>query len=383
MRVMLVESSGRGFLCHYAHALSLGLHEEGHQVTLITGKRDELSSWPVPFTKHACKTEGWRVWSELKRHIKKTPVDVVHIQWVDNALAVLLFIQWAHRRGIRVIYTPHNILPHRARWATMPLYRAIYRLVDRVVARDRHIAWGLEEIFDLSKLRLIFLPGSPNLMAHPAAPRRRLTELPMPVDDEFRLLYFGHGSTRKGLSFLLDVLGNRKEWPAQLHFVIAGEGVMRGVATDLLARARERLRITVIDRYVEAECVADLFMKTHLSVMPYAKLCKSPLTDLAAAFAVPLLRSDRVQGAWFQEGHHGFTLKYDDRHAWSETLYQLSTHADQLKTMQTTLMQEESVTAAIQRLAGSHTRLYKSVFENLNADVSLEILSGKALNSEG
>jgi glycosyltransferase involved in cell wall biosynthesis len=361
MRILLVEGSGRGFLSHYAHALARGLFEAGHEVRLVTARRDELATWKVPFPKKGCLSAGWRGWLCLARDVLTYRPQVVHLQWVDKPLAAQLFTVWARRRGIRVVYTPHNILPHRRRWLTMPAFRALYRCVDRVVARDHHIAWGLEEILGVPRTRLILLPGSPNLMAHPDAPRTALAELPRKRAGEFRLLYFGHGSERKGLAYLLDALSLRT-WPRALRLVVAGEGVLAGVEADALARMRSQVRISVIDRYIEPAEVAALFTSADLLVMPYVKLCKSPLTDLAAAFRLPVLRSNRVQAAYFSEGVHGLTVPHGDPIALAIGLARLVDQPALLAPLCQALQRQETLRTAIRRLAAGHERLYEQLW---------------------
>lgn len=364
MRILMVEASGRGFLCHYAHALSLGLHEAGHQVQLITGMRDELATWPIPFKKSACLKTGWQGWRCLQKTLKAQQPDVVHLQWVNNPLSAIAFVCWARRRGIKVVYTPHNILPHRARWLNMPAYRMLYHLVDRIVARDRHIAWGLEEILDTPRRRTTFLPGSPNLLAHPSLYPQyscaNLVGLPDKQYGELRLLFFGHGCGRKGLSLLFEALSQRK-WPAHLHLVIAGEEVMRGVSDALLDSACEQIRITVINRYIAPTGVSMLLRQADLMVMPYIKLCKSPLTDMAAAFNLPVLRSDRVKGASFEEGLHGLTIPHDDVEALNQAIDQFAKSPEQFLSMRMTMESEETVIHSIQRLSEGHTQLYQDL----------------------
>lgn len=361
MRILLVEGSGRGFLSHYAHALALGLFEAGNDVRLVTGRRDELANWDVPFTKTACLSKGWRSWLCLRRRVAKCHPDVVHLQWVDKPVAAALFTIWAQRRGIRVVYTPHNILPHRGRWLTMPAFQALYRRVDLIVARDHHIAWGLEELLGVSKNRLALLPGSPNLMAHPEAPRAVLEDLPAKTCNEFRLLYFGHGSERKGLAHLLMALSLRA-WPGTLHLVIAGEDVLAGIDAEVLGRIQRRVRLTVVNRYIEPTEVAALFTDADLMVMPYAKLCESPLTDLAAAFRVPVLRSNRVQAAYFSEGIHGLTVPHGDPLALAIELARLVDQPALLTPLREALQRQETLRTAIRRLAAGHKRLYEELW---------------------
>ncbi len=365
MRILMVEGSGRGFLCHYAHALSLGLHQAGHEIRLVTGDRDELADWPVPFAKAACLRAGRQSWRCLRRMAREYRPEIVHLQWIDNPCLALGFLLWARRRGIRVVYTPHNILPHRGRWLTMPLFRLLYHHLDRIVARDRHIAWGLEEILDAPRRRMVFLPGSPNLLAHPrlhpAPVGARPAGLPEKRAGEFRLLFFGHGCRRKGLQQLFEAL-QMAAWPGRTHLVVAGEEVLRGIEPQLLGAARRHLRITVIDHYLPPREVAFLLKSSDLMLMPYVKLCKSPLTDMAAAFRLPVLRSDRVQGARFVEGLHGVTIPHDDSAALAQALQQIVTRPQRLVAMQHAMDHEESIEASIARLAEGHSRLYRDLF---------------------
>ena len=377
MRILIVEGSGRGFLCQYSHALALGLHRSGERVTLLTGTRDELSDWAVPFDKRTCLRDGVAGWACLRRQVKEIRPEVVHLQWIDRPLAALACVRWAMLRGIRVVYTPHNILPHERRWITLPVYRALYRKVDRVVARDRHLAWALEELLDTPRERLTYLPGSPNPLALDRFPSASpLTTARQP--GELRLLFFGHGSARKGLDGFLRVLAGRV-WPNHLHLVVAGEGVLAGVDETLLEAARSSLRISVIDRYLRPPEVKHLFSDGDLLAMPYRKQCKSPLTDLAAAFAVPVLRSDRVQGAGFRDGEHGLTYPHDRPELLANLLRGLAEDPGAMAALRGRLRRRVPVEVAIHRLAEGHRRVYRDLLGCREESGAMTGLAGNPL----
>lgn len=358
MRILMVEGSGRGFLCQYSHALAMGLHQAGEQVRLVVGSRDELADWAVPFDKRACLGAGRSGWSCLRRQVSEFRPDLVHLQWIDRPLSALAFARWARTRGIALVYTPHNILPHERRWLSLPLYRALYRRVDRVVARDQHLGWALEELLDTPEERVAYLPGSPNPLALEEFPSFPCAELPDRKPGELRFLFFGHGCARKGLDGLLQVVAEG-QWPDQLHLVVAGEGVLAGVPKELLDNARARLRVSVIDRYLTPPEVKHLFSRGDLLVMPYRKRCKSPLTDLAAAFGVPVLRSDRVQGAGFRDGEHGLTYPHDRPGLLAGLLTGLALDRSVRQSLGGGGQRRESVQMAIQRLTDGHRRLYR------------------------
>ena len=48
MRILEIETFGRGGLAHYAFNLSAALAERGHQVTLVTAAAYELGERPPP-----------------------------------------------------------------------------------------------------------------------------------------------------------------------------------------------------------------------------------------------------------------------------------------------------------------------------------------------
>jgi glycosyltransferase involved in cell wall biosynthesis len=362
MRILIVEGSGRGFLNQYSHALALGLHATGCDVRLVSGARDELAGWEVPFEKLACLTDGLSGWWCLHRQVREFRPDVVHIQWIKQPLAALAFVHWAQARGTAVVYTPHNILPHERRWLSLPIYRKLYSCVDRVVARDRHLGWALEEVLDTPQERLSYLPGSPNPLALPDFPWSEIPELPDHRPGEFRVLFFGHGSARKGLDGFLEVL-SQEQWPHELHLVVAGEGVLAGISDDLLAGARARLRISVVNRYLHTAEVTDLFSGGDLLVMPYRKHCKSPLTDLAAAFNVPALMSDRVKGAGFIDGDHGLTYPYDRPDILAGLLRGLASDSEAMADLRYRLAQREPTEAAINHLGDDHRQMYRALLD--------------------
>lgn len=356
LRVLLVEASGRGFLSHYTHALAYGLHRVEMDVHLLTGKRDELHGWSVPFKKQACLETGYRGWRCVRRQIQQVQPDVVHLQWVDNPLQAIRLVRWAQRRGIKVIYTPHNILPHERRWLLMPAYKVLYRKLDSVVARDKHLVWALDELLDTPHDQVTLLPGSPNYLALASPENRPCLPVRQKQQGEHRLLFFGHGCHRKGLDKLLTTVACN-EWPSSMHLIVAGEGVLQAVPSSLLQAARRAMKFTLIDRYVAPEEVAALFRESDLLLMPYIKQCKSPLLDLAAALRLPVLRSDRVQGAEFIEGVHGVTYSHDDHAAMERWLKQTQWLDDVRKRLDGL----DDPLATMDALADGHRALYRNL----------------------
>ena len=121
------------------------------------------------------------------------------------------------------------------------------------------------------------------------------------------------------------------------------------------------MRLTLIDRYLASDEVAVLFQDADLLLMPYIKLCKSPLLDLAAALRLPVLRSDRVQGADFREGLHGFTFSHTDLESMGNLLKEMGW----LENVKRNLGFLDDPVVAINRLADGHKRLYLRIKEEV------------------
>jgi glycosyltransferase involved in cell wall biosynthesis len=357
-RILIVEGSGRGFLSHYAHALALGLHERGHHVRLVTAPRDELSGWTAPFERRAILRPGLAGWITLRHEVCSFDPDIVHFQWLSDPIAAAVFVRWVQRRGAVALYTPHNLLPHRGRWVTMPLFRRLYRVFNRVVVRDTSMRWAASEFLDLDPDRMSMVLGSPNIIAHPEAPRRLPPELAPRRPGEIRALHFGHGNPRKGLEPLLSALA-RMDCPESLHLVLAGAGVARGIPSEVLSAVRDKLRLSVMDRYLAPEEIGGLFADTDLLAMPYTKLCRSPILDLAAAFATPVLRTARVEATEFDEGVHGHTVDSGDFLGFAAALAGLAAAPETLRAMRETLTHGLDFGARTAQLASAHADIYE------------------------
>jgi glycosyltransferase involved in cell wall biosynthesis len=356
-RILMVEGSGRGFLSHYAHALALGLHDAGDRVVLMTAPWDELASWPAPFERHTTLCSGLGGWRRLMAETRRFAPDVVHFQWLSDPVSAALYVGWAQRRGAVVMYTPHNLLPHRGRWMTMPLFRRLYGAFDRIVVRDSAMRWAAHEMLDVDPDRMSMAMGSPNIIAHPNAPRRLPKDAPLWREGEVRALHFGHGSPRKGLEPLLAALSDARGY-SNLHLLLAGCGVTAGIDARVITAARRRLRISIIDRYLEPDEVGGLFEQADLVTMPYAKLCRSPILDLAAAFRRPVLRTRRVEATHFQEGLHGLTVEHCESTAFADQLLALAASPATLDTMRTALEREPDFALAMAALAARHGDIY-------------------------
>ncbi len=118
-KIMMIEMAGRGKLCHYTYSLGTVLSRFGGEVTLVTSKNYELEGLPRNFK--LVKTFSDRLFFfplfflSLLIRINRERPQVIHFQWIASPLTGLFVIKVVKRvfSGVRIVYTPHNVLPHR------------------------------------------------------------------------------------------------------------------------------------------------------------------------------------------------------------------------------------------------------------------------------
>jgi glycosyltransferase involved in cell wall biosynthesis len=203
---------------------------------------------------------------------------LVHFQW----LPLQQLDAWLLPRGMPLVLTAHDILPHQP----LPGQRAGQRrLYDRVDAVIVHSARGRERLVadaHVDRQKITVIPHGV-LEPDPGTTATLPPELDA-ADARPVVLCFGLIRPYKGIDVLLEAWRGIDE--AQLWVV----GMPRMDIAPLRAAAPENVRF--VTRFVsEGELVA-CFARAELAVLPYRRADQSGVLNTALAFATPLLVSD-------------------------------------------------------------------------------------------
>ena len=226
---------------------------------------------------------------------------VVHSQWSLAPRADAAVWGQLRRRGVPVVHTAHNVLPHEYGLADTSRWRRLYASADRVIvhseaSKDRLLALGglppdlvrvvpmPVETHQVEIKQFGTQPGGP-VDSSSAARAAARTRLDLPAIAPLAL-FFGQIRPYKGLDVLLDA------WPAVLdadptaRLVIAGP-VLGGARaeSELMDDIRARgIASTVILRlgYVPTDQVDDHFTSADVIALPYLE------TDSSAVLATAL-----------------------------------------------------------------------------------------------
>ena len=314
MRVLEIETFGRGGLVHYAYNLTAALAERGHDVTLLTHAAYELADRPLPANARVVTSIGRlsaRTDSRLPgfaaRFVRRVEAvydavataararraspDVVHLH-CTNSIA-WLYVALLRRLRSALVVTAHVVTPHEPSPRLVRLFAAIHRSSPAIVAHSRVDRDRLVEEMGIEPARIAVIPhgeyGFFERTSQPPARDEAREGLGLGPEDEVAL-FFGYIREYKGLDVLLEAWREVAKARPLARLVVAGDPVRLGAdRRDELARTAESLGVIHRLGYVPFEDVAGYFSAADVLVMPYRRISQSGVLFLALSMSVPVV----------------------------------------------------------------------------------------------
>jgi glycosyltransferase involved in cell wall biosynthesis len=306
MRILEIETFGRGGLIHYAYNLSCALAGRGHDVTLMTAAAYELGDREVPpnlrlatpIARFSHRARG-NLPSPVLRLVVKFEVlgDALTvaatarrlrpdlIQFHSTNTSALAYLTLLRRLDVPVAVTAHVVTPHEPIPFQKAIYRRLRRLSDLTITHSDFDRRRLVEEFAVSPDRVAVIPhGEYGFFDHGIEPLNRQAarrDLGLQPDDEVAL-FFGYIREYKGLDILLEA------WPSVGEARPLSRLVVAGDAGRLKPERRRELeswadRVGALHRfdYIPFADVARYFAAADVAVMPYRHISQSGVLDSA------------------------------------------------------------------------------------------------------
>ena len=304
VRIVLVGTAYpmRGGIAHYIALLYRTLRRRGHRVSVLSFKRQYPS---LLFPGKTQRDEGAEMIPVESHPLLDTvnPVSWIHgFLWLKRARPdAVLFKYWmpffapcyaslafALKTLLRipVLFLCDNVIPHEKKPMDLWLTRLALRFPDAFIVQSRTV---------LSELRS-FRPGARSrLVPHPvyeifpkpvarAEARRRLG-----IRDGRVILFFGYIRAYKGLRTLLEALPEIIK-RLQVRLVVCGEFYEGRAETHaLIERLGVRGSVTLNDRFIPNDEVADYFCASDLVVLPYVSATQSGIAQIAYFYDRPVV----------------------------------------------------------------------------------------------
>jgi beta-1,4-mannosyltransferase len=250
----------------------------------------------------AADLRPWRLFFGGQRY------DVLHIHWpeyimvgrgsgpthaarvVAATVALRSSVRLLQARGVRVVWTAHNIRPHDPDTPSIQidLYRWLAREADAVIVHTHHAARLVRD--QLGRTGPMYLARHGNYIGvydPPSMDRKELRSRYGFHDSDQVLLAFGQIRAYKRLLEL--VSDCEASTPPSTRLVIAGAPKDSGVAQKLKEMATASNRIVLLDRYISEREVGELYAVADLAVFNYSEIFSSGALVLALSLGLAVL----------------------------------------------------------------------------------------------
>jgi glycosyltransferase involved in cell wall biosynthesis len=321
MRILEIETFGRGGLTHYTFNLSTALADRGHEVTLATAAGFELqgrvdippgvrivevfarsgyrleSSLPTPVWRLLRKVEAVVDALRITALARRLRPDVIHLH-CTNPIA-LLYLACLRLLSAQLVAPAHTITPHEPIRFQKPIYKKLHNLADLVIAHSKFDSDRLLTEFDVRPERVIEIPhGEYGFFERGGETSDRQTaRVTLGLDDQDEVaLFFGYIREYKGLDLLLE------SWPAVAEVRPRARLLIAGDPVQLESERRRELeqwatRVGAVHRfdYIPFSDVSTYFAAADVLVMPYRRISQSGVLYLALSVGLPVVAA-RVGG---------------------------------------------------------------------------------------
>lgn len=268
-------------------------------VALLTRALEAHGVRPVPPTGSL-----WRIG-------RRRSADVVHLHWLEfiapsdgrpvtglvrtfvRQARLVVGIVWLRLRGIRVVWTVHNLAPHepvRPRLECL-LGRVVSRLADRVIAHSRYAGSRIQARWGrAAPVVVIPHPNYSDVFPADLRPRREIRRRMGLPEDAFVFLAFGQVRPYKRLPQLVQAFSALDG--ADLRLVIAGQPVVASEAERLRQAAAADARVVLDLRQIPDAEVAGLHRAADAGVLAYRDVFSSGALMLALSQGLPVVVPD-------------------------------------------------------------------------------------------
>lgn len=267
-----------------------------------------------------------RYLKQLYDYIINSKCDVVHYQFFRRKEEVLFFkfLKW---RGVKLIVTAHNVLPHENSRIDYILKSIVYKNANAIIVHSGFIKDKLIKYFSQDPKKISIIPHGNfdiYLPSFEMTVEQARSSLSLAKSDNV-LLFFGYIRPYKGIDLLLKAFEIAAEKDSNLKLIIAGsEHDINKPLINEIYKNKFSDRILPFLTYIPNEDIVKYFNAADIVVLPYKDIDHSGIIHLAYSFGKPVLATNVGD---FNEvvidNKSGKVLKENDADCLSEMISQI------------------------------------------------------------
>jgi glycosyltransferase involved in cell wall biosynthesis len=216
-----------------------------------------------------------------------------------------------HRRGGRLLWTVHNVMPHELHYYSLELalYRFLCEEADLIHVLGENSFEATKDYYVLPPEKTVVVPHASYQGVYPDFVGRAVARARMGVvDGEIVLLSMGGIRPYKGLDSLLRVFGQLSARDPRLRLLISGNPGRTMNVAALKAQLAADSRIKAKLEFVSDADLQLWLRAADIAVLPYRAVLNSSSFHLAATFGLPIIVPRLGQIA--AEGGQSFVTTY-------------------------------------------------------------------------
>lgn len=286
-----------------------------YPVTRIFFKRSEMMK--QGFIRNIVRIyEYYTGYFALIRELRKNKYDLVHIQWLLHYKSDIRFLTKIKKHCPKIVYTAHNVLPHRSGEKYYKDLRKIYSIVDTVLVHGEEVKDEFAGLFGdyINKV---------SIQRHGSFEDQDLSYDKSLIDNRILeklkrykrvMIFFGNIFYNKGVDRLARIwLENFKNDPG-LFLIIAGKKSVSYKELEIIeADIAACDNILYIDHFIDSNLLNFLIDQSQIVLLPYRHASMSGVIFTAAEFKKPVLstKTGAIQ-EYLLDGENSFLVDNRD-----------------------------------------------------------------------
>jgi glycosyltransferase involved in cell wall biosynthesis len=294
--------------------------------------------------------------------------DVIHVQFIPLVQHRLHFELWflklARARGVKIVYTVHNILPHERSDGDEAIFRRVYALVDRFICHDASAKAQLVDKFQVSPENISVIPHGPLLDPRSAVDKREARARVRLPEEGCVVLWQGIIRPYKGIFFLLAAWKKAKE--AGLEGTLAIVGTGEDQLLDDIRREVSRLGIDssvqLVFQFVTVNELEDFYQAADIVIYPYSAITTSGALMTGIGYGKAVIASDlpAFQGV-LRHQENALLVQYGDVENLAAALVRLEQDAELQRRLGDRLRESRSQLPTWAEIARWTSQCYRTV----------------------
>lgn len=269
--------------------------------------------------------------------VKSKNPNIIHIQWIRFWYADYILLRYLIKKKIKVVYTAHNILPHRRQRFDFIKYKKYYKLVDSIIVHTENSKEILISNFKIEEYKINVIPHG--ILDLSTSINRDKVEI---LKNEIRHRYnlnkkivfssLGAQDLYKGTDFIFNVWNEAFSSNNNVFLFACGK------LSDEIAEVAESTKISNFNNTytkfnrIENELFLAILQLSDVVLLPYRKISQSGVLLSAINEQIPFIVSNAggLSDA-LSIGNVGWNIGYANRESLLTTLKYIINNSEEIK----------------------------------------------------